>query len=85
MGDAFLVRRRHRVGEWDGDLEELVQNETARGDELRQGLSLNELHRNEVIAFGFLDREDLDDVGVVESREGFGFPLEPSAAFFVFG
>jgi len=84
MGDAFLVRRRHRVGEWNSDLEELVQN-TARGDELRQGLPLNELHRDEVITFGFLDREDLDDVGVVESREGFGFPLEPGAAFFIFG
>ncbi len=84
MGDAFLVRRRHRVGEWNSDLEELVQN-TARGDELRQGLPLNELHRDEVITCGFLDREDLDDVGVVKSREGFGFPLEPGAAFFIFG
>jgi len=35
-----------------------------------------------VDAFGFLDGEDLDDVGVVEGSDGFGFPQEPGAAFF---
>jgi hypothetical protein len=45
------------------------------------GLPLDQLHGQEVEALGLLDREDCDEVGVVERGQGFGFALEPLQAF----
>ena len=80
MGDAFLMRRRHRVGEWNGDLEELVQNETVVSDKLSQRLSANELHRKKVDAFRLFDSEHLNDIGVIERCDRLRFTLEPGPA-----
>jgi len=36
-------------------------------------------------SFRFFDGEDLDDVGVIECGDSFGFAFETGAAFFTFG
>ncbi len=55
------------------------------GQKLRQGLAVNELHRDEMDAVGFFHGVDCDDVGMVERGDGLGFSLEPGAAFLALG
>ena len=84
MRDAFLMRRSDSVRQLYGDVEEFVQRETVLGQERRQGLAANELHRDEVGSLRFFDGEDLDDVWVIECGDSFGFAFETGAAFFTF-
>ncbi len=67
MDDASPVGGGERVADGHRELEEDVDGQTARGDEVREHLARNELHGEEVrSAAVFFHREDLDDVGVVE-------------------
>ena len=76
MDDSLLVGSGQGVGERHGDVEEPTGEETAFGDEEVEGLSLDELHRQEVDAVRLLDREHADDAGVVEGGQRPGLALE---------
>ncbi len=85
MRDAFLMRRGDGIGQGNRDVEEPIQRKAVLGQKLRQRLAVNELHGDEVDAFGLLDGVDCDDVGVVERGDGFSFSLEPSPALLALG
>jgi hypothetical protein len=55
VDDALLVGGGERVGERGRDLEQPLEREPALGDDAVEGLSLDELHGQEVDAVGFLD------------------------------
>ena len=76
VDDALLVRRTHRIGEGNGQLEELVQRQALLRDQLRERLPLDQLHRDEVDSLHLLHRIDVDDVGMVERRQHFRLALE---------
>jgi hypothetical protein len=77
VDDAALVRGGDGFGNRNGQPEELLKGQPARTSQAGQGLPLDELHRQEVHAAGFLDRVDRDDVGVVEGGDGARLSLEP--------
>jgi hypothetical protein len=66
MYDAFLVRRRQRVSQGTGNLNDLPDREAASGNQAVQWLPFDQLHRQEVDAVAFLHRVDSDNVRVVE-------------------
>ena len=70
MHDAFLMRRRQRIPQSAGDLDDLLEGKPACADEPVKRLTFDELHGQEVDAVGFLDRVDGDDVRMVELGEG---------------
>lgn len=79
------MRSRYGIRKGNGNVEELCQRESVLGQKLRQCLTVDELHRDEVNAFCFFDGEDLNNVGVVESGDGLGFSFEPRPALFALG
>ncbi len=85
MDDPLLVCGRNSIGKRYRNVEELVECEAFLRKKLRQGLSLHQLHRDEVDAVGLLDGVDSNNVRVVESCKGLGFALEARAALFAFG
>ena len=85
VGDPLFVRRCHRICKRDRNLEKLVQRKSVFLDKLGEGFAVNELHREEVDACLFFDREDLNDVGVIERRDSLGFALEPRSTLVAFG
>ncbi len=52
MHDAFLVRRRQRVPQSTGDLDDLLEGEPASQDEAVERLTFDQLHGQEVDAVG---------------------------------
>ena len=68
--DAALMRGRDRVGQRNGDLQELRQRQSTRRDQLVQRLTLDEFHRQKTRAFVFLDGVDGDDVRMGERGDG---------------
>ena len=85
VGDALLVRGRHRVRQGNRDLEEPAERETLSWKQLGQRLPLHQLHRDEVNAAGLFDRVHRDDVGVVERGNRPGLAGEAQAAVVVGG
>ena len=83
MRDASLVGRADRVGERDGDGQELLERHPAGGYQRRQRFAVHQLQRDERHAIGFLHRVNGDDVGVIERRGGPSLPLEALAAVIV--
>jgi hypothetical protein len=47
MQDAALVGRADSVGEWNRDLEQSIERQPLRRDQLAQRLAVNELHCQE--------------------------------------
>ena len=80
MDDAFFVRGGERVGESAGDVDDLCGGQAAGRDEAVEGLAFDEFHGEEMDAVGFFDREDGDDVGVIEGGDGAGFALKTGEA-----
>ena len=81
MHDAGGVRLGEALGGLDGDVEELLRRQRlARGDELAQGLALDELHGDVDGPVGLADVVDRQDVGVVQGRGRAGLLLEALAA-----
>ena len=69
LGESF--------GDLGGEIEEAPGRERlSRGEQLAQGLSLDELHGDVEGAVGLADVVDGQDVGVVESGGRSGFLLE---------
>ena len=85
VGDAAVVGGGDSVGESDAVAEEVVEQQAAGRDQVREGLAVDELHGEEVGAVRFLDRVEDDDIGVVERRDGAGLALEAGEAFGVAG
>ena len=80
VDDALLVGRRQGFGHRDGELEDLLGGHADGGDQLVQGLALDQFHDQEVGAGFFFDRVDRDDVGMIELGEDLRFPSEASVA-----
>jgi hypothetical protein len=76
MDDALLMRDGQRVGEGDPDFEQPADGQTVFRDDAVERLALDELHGQEVDAVRLLDREDRDDLRVVEGRDRPRLPLE---------
>ena len=76
MRDLLLVRGGQRVGERQRELEESRQRQAAGRNQRVERLALDELHRQETDAVGFLGRVDGDDVRVIEGGDGAGFARE---------
>jgi hypothetical protein len=81
VDDAPFVRRRQRVGERHGDFEEPAGRKAARRNDQIQGLSLDELHREQPHSAHFLDRENCDDIGMIDRRERLRLAFESRQAF----
>ena len=76
MHDALVVRGGERVGQRVGDVEDPLDRQAALGNGAVEGLALDELHREEVDALGFFNREDRDDAGMIEGGQGLGLAAE---------
>jgi hypothetical protein len=76
VDDAALVRGRQRVGDLRADGERAGDGERAAGDQLAHVLALDELHRDEVQPFEFVQAVDGADVRVVEGGGEAGLALE---------
>ena len=85
MGDPGAVGAGDRIGQRDGDLQQARERQPLAGQQLRQSLSLDQLHRDEVNALGLFHRVQRHDVGVVQSGNGAGFPLETGPPVRIFG
>ena len=79
MRDPLLVRGGDRIGEWNRDVEERAERKARLRQPLGECASSHELHRDEVQAVGFFNGMHRHDVGVIERRDGFGFPCESAA------
>jgi len=80
MHDPLVVRRRERVGQRTGNFDDLLDGKAALRDQAVERLPLDQLHGEKVDAVGFLDREDSDDVRVIEGGDGASFTLEARQA-----
>ncbi len=76
MDDAFIVCRSDRLGKSGSDREDAVDRHFSFGNDAVEGLTFDELHREEVDAVCLLDRIDGDDARVVERSEGFRLTSE---------
>jgi hypothetical protein len=76
MEDPFLMSGSDRVREWERDLQELREWKTSLRNQLRERLSPNQLHGDEVDAFGLFHRVHGDDVRMIERRDRLRFPFE---------
>ncbi len=85
MDDALFVRGRQRIGDGRGNREHVGGRHPALGDRGIERLSLDQLHGQEVDAGRLFDREDGDDVRVVDGGEGLGLAPEAVEAVAVGG
>ena len=74
--DALGVGRFERVGDLNGQRQQLLHFHRLPGHLLRQGLALQQLHDDEVAALVLLDRVDGADVGMIEGGSGARLALE---------
>ncbi len=81
MGDALGVGAAHCVDNLTAKLKERGERETAVRDEIRQRVSFDLLHGDEVDAGILLEGVDGDDVGVLEGGDRRGLALETHPAF----
>ena len=81
VDDAGGVGLGQALGGLDGDIEQpLGRQRLAGGDELAQGLSLDQLHGDVEGAVGLADVVDGQDVGMIQGRGRAGLLLEALAA-----
>ena len=81
VNDAGLVRARKTVGDLDGDIEELLDGQRARLNELAKSPAFDELHRDVDGAVGTADVVDVDDVGMIQAGGRARFLLEAPPPF----
>jgi len=74
-----------RIGERNGNLEELLEGHSLIGNEVRKRFPLHQFHRDEVDAVRLFDGVDSNNVGVVQGGERFSFALKPGPTPFVLG
>ncbi len=85
MDDPLGVGRFERVGDLDGQRQQLVHFHGLPGHLLRQGLALEQLHDNEVPALVLLNRVNGADVGMIERGSGARLALEALQQLAVLG
>jgi hypothetical protein len=66
MDNAAFVRRAHRVGERDRNVENPLEPQALKLNQVGQRKAVEKLERQERNAVVFLDRMDSDDVRMVE-------------------
>jgi hypothetical protein len=76
MHHAPVVRRRHRVEQLVGELEQAGNRQAARRDRAVESLAFDQLHGQEVRAVRLLDRVQRHDAGVVDRGCGARLALE---------
>ena len=85
VGDTLLVGRRDRIRQRNRNIEEATDEESILWEELRKRFSADQLHRDEVKAVGLFDGVDVDDVRVVQRRDGFCLSCDPGPALLALG
>ena len=81
MNDVGLVRAGKTVGDLDGDVEQLLDRQRARLNELAKGPAFDQLHRDVDGAVGAADVVDVDDVGMIQAGGRARFLLESPPPF----
>ncbi len=76
MHDALGVRRVESVGNLHGDVDQRIGGEGTGSHPILEGGSLEEFHREEETALGFVDVVDGADVRMIECRGGACLALE---------
>jgi hypothetical protein len=84
MNDAFAVGGVERVGNLDGEIEQVVQFHRAAGDGVLQSLAVEKFHRDEGFAVRFANIVNRADVGMVQGGGGLGFSLETREGLRIF-
>jgi hypothetical protein len=77
VDDPLFVSGTHRVGQGDSDPEQLGDRHPFSGNQLGECLALDQLHGDEVDTVVLLDREDGDDVRMIECRHRLRFGFKP--------
>ncbi len=77
MHDALGMRGVQRIGDLDRDLQQLIGLQRFSGDALPQRLAFQQLHGDEGPLLVFANVVNDADVGVIQSRGGARFALEP--------
>ncbi len=77
VNDAAGVGSVERVGDFDAPVEQQIERHRTAFDAMFERLALEELHRDEVPAIGFVNFVDRADIRVIQGRGGAGLPLEP--------
>jgi hypothetical protein len=80
MHHALFVSGGQRVGDGDRQLQHAGERQPARRDEIREALALDQLHGEKADVVVVLDREQRDDVGVVEAGHRARLALESGQA-----
>ena len=81
VGDTFLMRRRDRVDQRNRDSQQMLDRHAGSRDRVCQRTPLHQLHRQEQrAAVGRLNREERDDIGVVQAGNELSFTLQPLPA-----
>ena len=80
MDHPALVRGDQGVGQGDGELENAGKGKPAGGDEVGEGLALDQLHGEEADTVLVLDGVERDDVRVIEPGDRARLALEAGEA-----
>src|SRR5882724_679728 len=70
MDDSTLMGGVEGVGNLNGDVKNLSARQRLARDDVLESQAFQELHRNEGVAFGFVDLVNGADVGMIEGRGG---------------
>jgi hypothetical protein len=76
MDDTFLMRRFERVGDLTREGQRVLDGNRSHGEAVGQRGSHHQFQNKGTHTVRFLETVDTGDVGVIERREQFGFPLE---------
>jgi hypothetical protein len=85
MDNPLDVRGFERLGDLFRDRKCLIDRESTMRDPVSQRGTLDQLHDQCADTGAFLEAMDDRDIGMAQSGEKFGFPLEPGQAFCVGG
>jgi hypothetical protein len=77
VNNPFAMSIVERIRDRNGDFKQLVDIERPSDDQVSQGLTIEELHRNKRLIVVLADLIDGTDIGVVQGGRGLGFTLEP--------
>ncbi len=83
MDDVLFVRGFHSLGDLNEQRDGLIDGDRSLRYTLRQGLTFDQLHDDELLPVVLLQSIERGDVRVIELRKEPGFSLEAIQAFFV--
>src|SRR5580693_8636580 len=85
VNDALPMSCVECVGNFNSDLQDTIQIHWAIANHMLQGCAVKKLHCDEGLAILLVNLVDGADVGMVQSRGGLGFALEPAEGLRVGG